>query len=91
MAAEFSGARGLKEGLVEEGSRGTVGKPEEEGHASTWWDLKLSQEISVDTPVCSSLGMVGGAAVMDKPDSESSRLVGMTGAVGGGVTADSWT
>lgn len=28
---------------------------------------------------------------MDRPDSESSRLVGMTGAVGGGVTADSCT
>lgn len=31
VAAEFSGARGLKEGLVEEGSRGTVGKPGGEG------------------------------------------------------------
>lgn len=31
VAAEFSGARGLKEGLVEEGSRGTVGKPGEGG------------------------------------------------------------
>lgn len=40
-------------------------------------------------PVCSSLGMVGGAALIDKPDSESSSLVGMT--AGGGVTADSWT
>lgn len=28
---------------------------------------------------------------MDRPDSESSRLVGMTGPVGGGVTADSCT
>lgn len=27
VAAGFSGVRGLKEGLVEEGSRGTVGKP----------------------------------------------------------------
>lgn len=27
VAAGFRGARGLKEGLVEEGSRGTVGKP----------------------------------------------------------------
>lgn len=27
VGAEFSGARGLKEGLVEEGSRGTVGNP----------------------------------------------------------------
>lgn len=35
--------------------------------------------------------MVGGAAPIDKPESESSSLVGMTGAVGGGVTADSWT
>lgn len=35
--------------------------------------------------------MVGGAAVIDRADSESSKLVGMMGAVGGGVTADSWT
>lgn len=27
VAAGFSGVRGLKEGLVAEGSRGTVGKP----------------------------------------------------------------
>lgn len=27
VAAGFRGVRGLKEGLVEEGSRGTVGKP----------------------------------------------------------------
>lgn len=27
VAPGFSGVRGLKEGLVEEGSRGTVGKP----------------------------------------------------------------
>lgn len=31
VAAGFSGARGLKEGLVEVGSRGTVGRPGEEG------------------------------------------------------------
>lgn len=31
VAAGFSGVRGLREGLVEEGSRGTVGKPGDEG------------------------------------------------------------
>lgn len=40
-------------------------------------------------PVCSSLGIVGGAALIDRPASESSRPVGTTGAVGGGVTAES--
>lgn len=66
VVAGFSGVRGLRAGLVEEGSRGTVGKP-----------------------VCSSLGTVSGAVLIDRPDSESSRPVGTAGAVGGGVTADS--
>lgn len=35
VAAGFSGVRGLKEGLVEEGSRGTVGKPGGEGKTLT--------------------------------------------------------
>lgn len=43
VAAGFSGARGLKEGLVEEGSRGTVGKPGEGGHLLTWLDLTYSR------------------------------------------------
>lgn len=68
VAAGLSGVRGVREGLVEEGSRGTVGKP-----------------------VCSSLGMVGGAELIDRLDSESSRPEGTAGAVGGGVTAESWT
>lgn len=42
-------------------------------------------------PVCSSLGMVGGAALIDRPESESSRPEGTMGAAGGGVTAESWT
>lgn len=66
VEAGFSGVRGLRVGLVEEGSRGTVGKP-----------------------VCSSLGMVGGAVLIDRPDSESSRPEETTGAVGVGVTAES--
>lgn len=68
VAAGFSGVSGLREGLVDEGSRGTVGKP-----------------------VCSSVGMVGGAVLIDRPDSESSRPEGTAGAVGGGVTAESCT
>lgn len=43
VAAGFSGARGLKEALVEEGSRGTVGKPGEEGHSLTWLDLNQNR------------------------------------------------
>lgn len=61
----FRGPRGVREGVVDEGSRGTVGKP-----------------------VCSSLGMVGAAVLMDRPDKESSRPGGMDTAEGG-VTADS--
>lgn len=40
VAAGFRGARGLKEGLVEEGSRGTVGKPgwKRGGSTLTWWN-----------------------------------------------------
>lgn len=49
VAAEFSGARGLKEGLGEEGSSGTVGKPGEGGHASTRLDSELKQEASGQT------------------------------------------
>lgn len=66
--AGLSGVRGESDGLLEEGSRGTVGKP-----------------------VCSSVGMAGGAELMDKLDRESSRPAGTTGAAGGGVTAESWT
>lgn len=68
VVAGFSGVSGLRAGLLDEGSRGTVGKP-----------------------VSSSLGMVGGAELIDRPDSESSRPVGTAGAAGGGVTAESWT
>lgn len=60
------GLRGFREDVVDEGSRGTVGKP-----------------------VCSSLGMLGAAVLMDRPERESSRPVGIDTAVGGGVTADS--
>lgn len=35
VEAGFSGVRGLRVGLVEEGSRGTVGKPEGKGDTST--------------------------------------------------------
>lgn len=49
------------------------------------------KEREGNIPVCSSLGMVGGAVLIDRPDSESSRPEGTTGAVGGGVTAESWT
>lgn len=66
--AGFSGARGVREGLVEVGRRGTVGKP-----------------------VCSSLGMVGGAEeLIDRADSDPSRPEGTAGAAGG-VTAESCT
>lgn len=34
VAAGLSGVRGLREGLVEEGSRGTVGKPGGERHTN---------------------------------------------------------
>lgn len=44
VAVGFSGARGLKEGLVEEGSRGTVGKPGEEGHLLIWLDINLNRK-----------------------------------------------
>lgn len=64
----FSGARGVREGGVDEGSSGTVGKP-----------------------VCSSLGMLGAEVLMDRPERESSRPEETDNAVGGGVTADSWT
>lgn len=48
VAAEFKGVRGLKEGLVEEGSRGTVGKPGVDRHTLTWLGSTLNQEINVD-------------------------------------------
>lgn len=35
--------------------------------------------------------MVGGAALIDKPDSEPSRPEGLAGPEGGGVTAESCT
>lgn len=44
-----------------------------------------------EIPVCSSLGIVGGAVLIDRLDSEFSRPVGTPVAVGGGVTAESWT
>lgn len=68
VEAGFNGARGVREGAVDEGSSGTVGKP-----------------------VCSSLGMLGAAVLMDSPDRESSRPEGTDTPVGGGVTAESWT
>lgn len=67
VVAGFSGVSGPRAWLLEEGSRGTVGKP-----------------------VCSSLGMVGGAVLIDRLDSDSSRPVGTAGTVGG-LTAESWT
>lgn len=66
VEAGLSGPRGVREDVVDEGSRGTVGKP-----------------------VCSSLGMLGAAVLMERPDRESSRPVGTDAAVRGGVTADS--
>lgn len=56
--------------------------------SSTCWSLLDKNKIG-KIPVCSSLGIVGGAALIDRPASESSRPVGTTGAVGGGVTAES--
>lgn len=47
---------------------------------------------SADIPVCSSLGMVGGAEeLIDRADSDPSRPEGTAGAAGGGVTAESCT
>lgn len=44
---------------------------------------------TVGKPVCSSLGMLGAAVLIDRPERESSRPDGTDAAVGGGVTADS--
>ena len=53
-----------------------------------WKSYVCVKEREGNIPVCSSLGMVGGAVLMDRPDRESSRPGGKTGAVGGGVTAE---
>lgn len=50
----------------------------------------MSVSESADIPVCSSLGMVGGAEeLIDRAD--KSRPEGTAGAAGGGVTAESCT
>lgn len=43
VAAGFSGVRGLREGLVEEGSSGTVGKPGEEEAPQNTHQIKIIQ------------------------------------------------
>lgn len=43
VAAGLRGVRGLRDGLVEEGSRGTVGRPEEEGNANNTLDQNIKQ------------------------------------------------
>lgn len=53
--------------------------------------LRVGSRGTVGNPVCSSRGMVGGAVLIDRPDSESPRPVGACGAAGGGVTAESCT
>lgn len=49
------------------------------------------KRVRTEIPVCSSLGMEGGAVLIDRLASVSSRPVGTAGAVGGGDTAESWT
>lgn len=46
---------------------------------------------TVGKPVCSSLGMMGGAELIDRLDNESSRPAGTAGPVAEGLTAESWT
>lgn len=54
------------------------------------FNKRLSE--SADIPVCSSLGMVGGAEeLIDRADSDPSRPEGTAGAAGEGVTAESCT
>lgn len=63
VAAGFRGVRGLKEGLVEEGSRGTVGKPGSGGGSTlTWWNKNLENtkyfRLPIELQMC-----VGGKRV----------------------------
>lgn len=47
VAAGFSGVRGLREGLVEEGSRGTVGKPGGEGNTNNMLDKNVRSKYTL--------------------------------------------
>ncbi len=47
VAAGFSGVRGLREGLVEEGSRGTVGKPGGKGDKNNTLDKNTQSKYTM--------------------------------------------
>lgn len=53
--------------------------------------MQMDVHESAEIPVCSSLGMVGGAELIDRLESESSSPDGTADTLVGGVTAESWT